>query len=267
YKTTEDPDDAITDLTLLDMRNSHWQEMNYEQYLDEHVKEFSNEANQFMILVNDFREKYNSGSPNALLACDSLNLIYVDEDKPHGAEDNLLGNYLLNQADATFFEKFLQRGNAMVLSKISRLLCLAVSDYSADHKTWVDRAKASELAVAYKTSNSGVKNYYDAKYQDSAKEFIKEIKAFAGTYAEAKKLYDQYGETLGYEELEGMTEENAAESFLEAGTDCLFPEYCEALKTKSCLTILPIRKRGRRWKRTPTFLTPKTAAPNNTAKR
>ena len=86
YKTTEDPDDAITDLTLLDMRNSHWQEMNYEQYLDEHVKEFSNEANQFMILVNDFREKYNSGSPNALLACDSLNLIYVDEDKAHSAE-------------------------------------------------------------------------------------------------------------------------------------------------------------------------------------
>ena len=244
YKTTEDPDDAITDLTLLDMRNSHWQEMNYEQYLDEHVKEFSNEANQFMILVNDFREKFNSGSPNALLACDSLNLIYVDEDKPHGAEDNLLGNYLLNQADATFFEKFLQRGNAMVLSKISRLLCLAVSDYSADHKTWVDRAKASELAFVYKTSNSGVKNYYDAKYQDSAKEFIKEIKAFASTYAEAKKLYDQYGETLGYQELEGLTEENAGERFAEAGTDCFFPEYCEALKNKELLDNIAYQKKG-----------------------
>ena len=244
YKTTEDPDDAITDLTLLDMRNSHWQEMNYEQYLDEHVKEFSNEANQFMILVNDFREKYNSGSPNALLACDSLNLIYVDEDKSHSAEDNLLGNFLLNEADATFFEKFLQRGNAMVLSKISKLLCLAVSDYSADNKTWVDRAKASELATAYKTSNSGVKNYYDAKYQDSAKEFIKEIKDFASTYAEAKKRYDKYGDTLGYKELDGLTEENAAESFEEAGTDCLFPEYCEALKNKELLDNIVYQKKG-----------------------
>ena len=59
-----------------------------------------------------------------------------------------------------------------------------------------------------------------------------------------KKRYDQYGETLGYEELEGMTEENAAESFLEAGTDCLFPEYCEALKNKELLDNIAYQKKG-----------------------
>ena len=38
YKTTEDKGDAITDMTLLDMKNSHWSDMTYAEFLDKHVK-------------------------------------------------------------------------------------------------------------------------------------------------------------------------------------------------------------------------------------
>ena len=53
--------------------------MNYEEYLDKYVGEYSDKANQVMILVNEYWNKYAAGSPNALAAFDSLNSIYVDE--------------------------------------------------------------------------------------------------------------------------------------------------------------------------------------------
>ena len=70
YKTTEDPGDAVTDITLLDMKNSHYDEMTYREFLDEHVTEFADQANQIMVLVAEFRKQYNAGSPNALAAYD-----------------------------------------------------------------------------------------------------------------------------------------------------------------------------------------------------
>lgn len=100
YKTTTDPGDAITDLTLLDMKNTHYEELDYKEFLDKHVDDFRNEAAQIMSLVNNFRQKYAAGSPNALMAYDTLNLIYVDEDKPHDKVSNLLGEFLISGAVA-----------------------------------------------------------------------------------------------------------------------------------------------------------------------
>ena len=101
YKTTEDPDEAITDITLLDMKYTHFEEMSYKEFLDAHISDFKNEAGQLMVLVADFRQKVEAESPNALMALDSLNLFYVDEAKSHDAAENLFGNYLLKEADIT----------------------------------------------------------------------------------------------------------------------------------------------------------------------
>ena len=125
YKTTKDEGDAITDLTLLDMKDSHFEEMPYAQYLDEHISEYANAAAQMMVLVNEFRRLYKEGNPNALAAYDSLNMLYVDKDRKHNLEDNLLGKYIVEKADVTFFEKYMQRGNTQILSAMINQLSFA----------------------------------------------------------------------------------------------------------------------------------------------
>ena len=244
YKTTEDAGDAITDITLLDLKNTHFEEMNYQEFLDNHIADFKDQAGQMMVLVNELARKVKAGSPNAMMAYDSLNMFYVDEDKSHTAQENLLGYYLVHKADITFFEKFIQRGNSMVLGKITDLLCSAAADYNEDGTTWVDRARESEVAYEYENGTSETRNMYDENCQDPAKKLITAIKEFADTYKEAKKRYDTYGKTLGYEELEGMTEENSIEKLSEAGTDCRFPEFSEALGTYALLDEFPYQEKG-----------------------
>ena len=244
YKTTEDPGDAITDITLLDMKNTHFTEIDYKKYLDEHISEFKDEAARMMVLVGELKRQLDAGSPNAQMVYNSLNLIYVDENKAHDAEDNLLGYYLLNMADIPFFEKFIQRGHSMVVGRVSDLLCGAASDYNKDGTTWVDRSKTSEIAVTYANSTSADKNMYDQQYQDLSKRFVKAIRDFKDTYTEAKRRRDQYGDTLGYNELKGMTEENGAEKLSQAGAGCRFPEYSDALKTYALLESIPYHKAG-----------------------
>ena len=114
YKVTEDAGDAITDMTLLDMKNSHYEEMTYEEYLDKHLGDYNDEAAEIMSLVSEYRKQYNAGSPHAIVAYDTLSMLYVDEDKSHTASDNLMSEYLLKEADISFFEKFIQRGNANI---------------------------------------------------------------------------------------------------------------------------------------------------------
>ena len=58
YKTTEDPGNAITDLTLLDMKYTHYEEIDYQKFLDDHIEDFRNEASQMMVLVNELDKKW-----------------------------------------------------------------------------------------------------------------------------------------------------------------------------------------------------------------
>ena len=57
YKTTENPKDAITDLTLLDMKYTHYNKIDYQAFLDEHIEDFRNQAAQMMVLVNELAKK------------------------------------------------------------------------------------------------------------------------------------------------------------------------------------------------------------------
>lgn len=244
YKTTDDPDYAITDVTLLDMKYTHYERIDYQDFLDKHLGDFRDKAAKMMVLVNELSKKLEAGSPNAQIVYDSLNLLYMDESKPHDAQENQLGYYLIHNADITFFEKFLQRGSAVVLNKIINLLCIATSDYEADGTTWVDRSKVSEVAIEYANATSAKKNWYDQNLQGGAKTFVNSIRSFRDTYIEAKQLHDAHGDSFGYAELEGMTEENALEKLHAAGTSCRYPEYINAMKTYALLDNIPYQKAG-----------------------
>lgn len=245
YKTTRDPDDALTDITLLDMKKSHYDVMDYKTYLDLHAEEFSDEAHKMMVLVNNFRNQYRAGSPTALAAYDSLNLIYIDESKPKDQTSNLFGNYILNEATDAFFQKFIQRGNSNILNTIISILCSASADYNSEApdetETWVDRAKKSEIPEQYAKANSADRNLYDASYRDSARKLIKEMISFSEVYSEAKELYDTYGDTFGYE---GLDPDDSLEELREADPNCRIPEYSNAIYTYEMLDSCAFHQKG-----------------------
>ena len=235
YKTTENEGDAITDITLLDMKNSHYSEEKYEDFLDENIGQFADAAAQIMIMVNEFRRQYAAGSPNAKAAFDCLNMFYVDEEKSHTDESNLLGVYILEKADVTFFEKYIQRGNAQILSAIVNDLGNAVSDFEKDGKTWVDRALESTIAEQYQDADSAERAQFDTWYQDPAVRLAEELKLFAETYRTAADLYEKYGDTFGYEQMEGFDENMTLEDMIKIDPNCRIPEYMNAITTYDLL--------------------------------
>ena len=230
YKSTTDPDDAITDLTLLDYKNSNFEEMTYKEFLDKHVKDFADQANQVMVLVNELRRQYKAGSPYAKTAYESLNHFVVDESKAYSG-DNLFGHYILNKADAGFFEKFMQRGNAQILGTIVNILCFAASDYNEEGTTWIDRAKTSSIETLYQKADSAEKAQYDTWYKGLAVQFVKMLTAFRETYIEAATLRARYGDTFGYDTTEGLTADSGVEALYNVSDDCMIPEYAAAMQT------------------------------------
>ena len=109
-----------------------------------------------MVLVNEFRRLYKQGNPNALAAYDSLNMLYVDKDRKHNLEDNLLGKYIVEKADVTFFEKYMQRGNTQILSAmINQLSFASASGLNEDGTTWIDASKENKIIEEYEEADSG----------------------------------------------------------------------------------------------------------------
>lgn len=246
YKTTEDEGDAITDLTLLDMKNSHYEEMTYLEFLDKHLADFKDHASSIMVLVSEFRRQLNNGSLNALAALDSLNMFYVDESKSHTQESNLLGNYIRDKADVTFFEKYIQRGNSEILAAITNQLGMASSDYEPGEEgytTWVDRTKVSPVAELFANARSAEVNQYNIWYRDSALTLIREIQTFAETYMEASIRYEEFGESFGYES-EGIYEDSSIDEIMAADPDCRIPEYVNAMVTFEMLDAIVYQEAG-----------------------
>ena len=246
YKTSDKEYEAITDLTLLDMKNSHYVEMTYEEYLDKYMGEFEDKAYQMKALAGEFRKQYLAGSPYALMAYDSLNMIYIDASAPMSG-DNLMGNYLMNKADVTFFEKYMQRGDAQILNAIINALSEAASDYKQgeeERETWADRAKKSAVAEIYRKADSAEKTMYDTMYRGPAMTLYRLIENFADTYREAKERLDKYGDTFGYGESDGVTENCGADELISASSDCRIPEFTGALMTYELFDQIVYREAG-----------------------
>ncbi len=243
YKTTKDPGDAITDMSLLDMKESHYEEKSYKEYLDAHIGDYTDQASKIMVLVSDFRRKYEAGSPNAIAAYDSMNMIYVDDEKSHTAEDNLLGYYILNQADSNFFAKYMQRGNSQILGHMLNYLGAAASDYNENGTTWVDKAKTIDSEKEYDAADSAMQAQLDTDCKDPALTLIHEIKTFAETYQEAADRLDKYGETMGYE-ADGLSADSSVADLMAMGGECKYPEYVNALQTYELLNGIDFETAG-----------------------
>ena len=139
YKTTTDRSLAICDISLMSM-NGGYKTMNYGMLIQQ-AKESSIEVIEgVLVALGEFRANYAAGSPNAIIAKETLDLLLYDE-----GSDETLGDYLLSP-DRTVDDitNLLFMCNSLVASLIYNQLVLGVSDYREDGTTWLDRVSAAD---------------------------------------------------------------------------------------------------------------------------
>ena len=131
YKTTTDPNDAITDMKIMNMNGGYSYEA-YEKVLADTAAEKEHFLQNIMAALSEYRENYRNGAVKAKIAHDNLNK-FRDDDS--GA---LMGDLLLNtlktedeaawEADPTQHADMvtiLMQGNSTCVSEIMQNLAIA----------------------------------------------------------------------------------------------------------------------------------------------
>ena len=163
YKTSENVDDAITDLAIMNM-NGNFIMGNYEQVLSENMEKFAAIARDYRIIAAAFAESYAAGNVNALTAYRQLNLYYVEE---NGVK-TYMGDYMLNfPSDDEDFAEILFRGNLNIIANLRGLMSMAIGNGT--------NKLADRIAAAYTKAETDLSVYSIAAYQAAAKAILEDI--------------------------------------------------------------------------------------------
>ena len=131
YTTTENPDEAITDVRMMQM-TSGFSTVNYADLVARQYPGLDAMIDDEYTAIREFREKVSSGSYNARTALSYLNLFKIPE---LGMK---LGDYYLSDAlDKAMLRKLLLQTTAVVSTTSFNLLSLGVSDSSENN--WASR--------------------------------------------------------------------------------------------------------------------------------
>ena len=195
FKTTTDPDEAITDMAVMNMKGGYSFE-DYSKLIEQHmetkIKPF---MDKFVDTIKEYRENYNKpeNSVNHIKADMVRQLLnrYTDDD----TDGSPIGDLLLNETKYEMGDEaynalsdsekkehadiitMLLQGNLTNISMIEKLLVKA-ADASDD--TWVDRfenASLDKLREDIEEANpnatmNDIDKILDKKYNDAAKEIL-----------------------------------------------------------------------------------------------
>ena len=273
YKTTTDPDDAITDLAVMNMNGGYSVE-EYQtlmrQQMDSQIKPF---MDRFIATLNEYREnlKKPKDSVNYIRA-DKMRVYlncFTDDDtggKPIG--DLLLNETKYEMGDAAYnklsdSEKkdhadiltMLMQANGVSLLTIESLITQA-SDASGD--TWYERfisTSLDDLVEEMKEKKKDIKTRadiykaLDKKYEDSAKLILKKwndfqakIQDYENAAEESLKDADKSSEKLDsidFEDVENVTESDV-DTFVETGSQIMYDvERTRDIFIATCLESTP----------------------------
>ena len=128
YKTTTDPDEAITDLAVMNEKGNY-SEGEYERLLKEQKDRYMDMVNNMKGMLTEYRTNFKNGVPMAVKAHDYLNA-FIDDDS-----NTLLGDLLLDVDDEKLSEILLQ-ANGIVVLTIEQQLASACDTAKT---TWLDR--------------------------------------------------------------------------------------------------------------------------------
>ena len=186
YKTTTDIEDAITDVSVMQMCGGY-NIGNYKEMIEESYEEYVDMGKTYREAIEYFAEAYDEGHFLAESAYRQLNFYnVVSEGVPKNEipsfEDELLGDIFYNGISERELATMFFEGNSYALQNIRSLLAMGVS-YNEDGKTYLDKV---EEAATKMSADAGVYNNED--YDEFAafveptiitlKDMLKELSAY-----------------------------------------------------------------------------------------
>ena len=173
YKTTTDIEDAITDISVMQM-NGGYNEGNYQEMIKQSYAEYLEMGNIYSSAIDYFVKAYNAEDFLAKSVYRQLNF-YSGLDEH---DDERLGDIFRNGiADAELATMFME-GNVYVLNNIRSLLAMGVS-YNEDGKHYLDKV-ADEAAKM--SENPDV--YNDEDFTDLAAMIAGNVLTFGNMFTE-----------------------------------------------------------------------------------
>ena len=151
YKTTTDIEDAITDLSIMQMQGG-FEESNYQQMLEESYNEYIAMGKIYLQAIDYFIEAYDADDFFAESAYRQLNFYTVETDKenttqdPHPFEGELLGDIFYDGIEVEDLATIFMQGNTYALKNIRSLLAMGVS-YNEDGKTYMEKVADEAQAM------------------------------------------------------------------------------------------------------------------------
>ena len=185
YKITDNADEAITDMKLMNM-NGGYSTQDYQMLLDEQKSNIKQFFSDFKVAIEEYRTNYASKQERAVAAHDMLNLLYDDDTKQN------LGDLLLNKVREEYTDEqyealsddkkskvadmttIIMQGNSNAVLAMEQLLAMAADDSDTP---WVNRYQEAKtydgmveelVAKDNLTVNQAVKQLA-AEYDEDAK--------------------------------------------------------------------------------------------------
>ena len=147
YKTTENVEEAITDMRLMNMKGGY-SVQDYQLLLEEQKTQISVFIDSFIVAVNEYRTNYQNGAESAKAAHDMLNM-FIDDDTQQKMGDLLLNKIKEEYTDEEYvalsdeeraqtadMTTILMQGNANAILSIEQTIAIATD--SSDN-LWIDR--------------------------------------------------------------------------------------------------------------------------------
>ena len=174
YKTSDNVEDAITDLRVMSMYGGY-STSSYEKQLEESRQEYLAICKNIRTAASEFKTLYEAGDEMAKLAYRQMNY-YQDM----GETNMLMGDFLLNIPSDKALTTVLLEGNSIAVSNLIALLTIGVSN--------VGNSLAERTAALYDVRDT----LTDEEYYADAEALGDELAKLAAKIKRCDVLYDKY---------------------------------------------------------------------------
>ena len=204
YTTTEDPEEAVTDMKLMNMKGGY-SVQDYQMLLEEQKTNIRSFLDNFIIAINEYRTNYANGQQRAVVAHEMLNLLYDDDTQQY------MGDLLLNKIKEEYTDEewnalsedaqskigdmttILMQANANAVLAIQQYIAMATD---SEDGTWLDRYNSAktydemlnDLMESDNLTINDAENQLAAEYDEDAKNIaykFEDYKTFLETYTNA----------------------------------------------------------------------------------
>ncbi|MDD4492882.1 MAG: hypothetical protein PHV32_00790 [Eubacteriales bacterium] len=157
YTITTEPEEAITDISLMDM-DGGYSFSDYQEKLKAEYQKYEVTAKEQMVIIEEFRKQYAAKTPNAIYAHQALNN-YIEDDT-----GKLYGDFLLDEGlTIDTLVKVMTQTTGFVTEQINIILSCGIAENSEDN--FLNRFVSMTPQQIEDAKNSQDPNVYDNAYK------------------------------------------------------------------------------------------------------